>query len=170
MRMLPANLLSMSLMPLMRTLDWSVYPARVNQVGCDWRRSWKGPVSGRQVKGSCLWPGECVSPLQFPVKDKICCPVLVGILDTIGSCGSWGGDQENVQVLAMRQLDRNGFQGYQEPLVEALLQSLSYHRNLVNLIGYGADNNRLFLLYDCAPSSFLKDRLYGKLLNFLSKL
>ena len=70
----------------------------------------------------------------------------------------------------MRQLDRNGFQGYQEPLVEVLLQSLSYHRNLVNLIGYYADSNRLLLLYDCVPWVSLKDRLHGKILNFLSKL
>jgi len=80
------------------------------------------------------------------------------------------GDRENVQVLAMRQLDRNGFQGYQERLVEVLLRSLLYHRSLVNLIGYFADSNRLFLLYDCDPSALLKDRLHGKLLNFLSKL
>ena len=108
--------------------------------------------------------------MQFPAKDKICCPVLVGILDTIGCCGSWGGDRENVQVLAMRQLDRNGFQGCHEPLVEVLLRSLSYHRNIVNLIGYCADSNRLFLLYDYDPSAFLEGSLYGKLLNFLSKL
>ena len=80
------------------------------------------------------------------------------------------GDRENVQVLAMRQLDRNGFQGNQEPLVKVLLRSLLYHRNLVNLIGYFADSNRLFLLYDCAPSALLKDRLHGKLLNLLFKL
>lgn len=40
----------MSLMPLMKSSDSSVNPARVNQVGCGWRGSWKGPVSGRQVK------------------------------------------------------------------------------------------------------------------------
>jgi hypothetical protein len=80
------------------------------------------------------------------------------------------GDRENVQVLAMRQLDRRGFEGYQELLVKVLLRSLLYHQNLVNLIGYFADSNRLFLLYDCDPSALLKDRLHGKRLNFLSKL
>jgi hypothetical protein len=80
------------------------------------------------------------------------------------------GDRKNVQVLAMRQLDRNGVLEYHEPLLTVLLGSLLYHQNLVNLIGYFADSNRLLLLYDCDPSALMKDRLHGKLLNFLSKL
>ena len=98
-----------------------------------------------------LWPGECVSPLQFPVKDRICCPVVVGILHTIRSCGSWGGDRENVQDLGMRHLDGNRFYGYHKFVVEALLKSLSYDHDDpdgANLVGYGADNNRLCLLYN----------------------
>ena len=59
-----------------------------------------------------------------------------------------GKDRENVQVLAMRQLDRNGLQGCHEPLVQALLKSLSYDHDVVNLVGYCADDNQLFLLYN----------------------
>ena len=72
-----------------------------------------------------------------------------------------GGDRGNVQVLKMRQLDRNESPGYQEPLVEVLLQSLSYHKADENLVGYCAHNNRLFLLYNLTP---LRSHLLSKLL------
>ncbi|KVI09772.1 Concanavalin A-like lectin/glucanase, subgroup, partial [Cynara cardunculus var. scolymus] len=40
------------------------------------------------------------------------------------------------QVVAIKQLDRNGLQGNREFLVEVLMLSLLHHPNLVNLIGY----------------------------------
>ncbi|KAE8734162.1 Serine/threonine-protein kinase PBS1 [Hibiscus syriacus] len=43
------------------------------------------------------------------------------------------------QVVAVKQLDRNGLQGNGEFLVEVLMLSLLHHPNLVNLIGYRAD-------------------------------
>ena len=117
------------------------------------------------MKASCLWPSECQVSCQGQNLLSSSCR------DTRYYRLLWlMGGPRNVQVLAMRQLDRNGLQGYQESLVEVLLQSLSYHRHLINLIGYCADNNRRFLFYVCAPSAILKDSLYGKLLNVLSKL
>lgn len=43
-----------------------------------------------------------------------------------------------LQVVAVKQLDRNGLQGNREFLVEVLMLSLLHHPNLVNLIGYCA--------------------------------
>ncbi|PKA57651.1 Serine/threonine-protein kinase PBS1 [Apostasia shenzhenica] len=45
------------------------------------------------------------------------------------------GRLEDGQVVAVKQLDRNGLQGNREFLVEVLMLSLLHHSNLVNLIG-----------------------------------
>ncbi|KAF2318612.1 hypothetical protein GH714_009367 [Hevea brasiliensis] len=49
------------------------------------------------------------------------------------------------QVVAIKQLDRNGLQGNREFLVEVLMLSLLHHPNLVNLIGYCADGDQRLL-------------------------
>uniref|UniRef100_A0A0D3E3N8 Protein kinase domain-containing protein n=1 Tax=Brassica oleracea var. oleracea TaxID=109376 RepID=A0A0D3E3N8_BRAOL len=49
------------------------------------------------------------------------------------------------QVVAVKQLDRNGLQGQKEFLVEVLMLSLLHHSNLVNLIGYCADGDQRLL-------------------------
>ncbi|KAJ8747171.1 hypothetical protein K2173_012975 [Erythroxylum novogranatense] len=51
------------------------------------------------------------------------------------------------QVVAVKQLDRNGLQGNREFLVEVLMLSLLHHSNLVNLIGYCADGDQRLLVY-----------------------
>ena len=63
----------------------------------------------------------------------------------------------------MRQLDRNWVLDNHETLVKVLLQSLLYHPHLVNLIGYCADDNRLFLLYGRSPTNLRRHYDYGKL-------
>ncbi|KAM7256394.1 hypothetical protein ACFE04_012135 [Oxalis oulophora] len=50
------------------------------------------------------------------------------------------------QVVAVKQLDRNGLQGNREFLVEVLMLSLLHHTNLVNLIGYCADGDQRLLV------------------------
>eukprot|EP00253_Pinus_taeda_P006989 PITA_06989 len=45
------------------------------------------------------------------------------------------------QLVAVKQLDRNGLQGNREFLVEVLMLSLLHHPNLVSLIGYCADGD-----------------------------
>ncbi|KAK8573311.1 hypothetical protein V6N13_100113 [Hibiscus sabdariffa] len=49
------------------------------------------------------------------------------------------------QVVAVKQLDRNGLQGNREFLIEVLMLSLLHHPNLVNLIGYCAEGDQRLL-------------------------
>ncbi|KAI4369579.1 hypothetical protein MLD38_018004 [Melastoma candidum] len=64
------------------------------------------------------------------------------------------------QVVAVKQLDRNGLQGNREFLVEVLMLSLLHHQNLVNLIGYCADGDQRLLVYEFMPLGSLEDHLH----------
>ncbi|KAL6543181.1 putative serine/threonine-protein kinase pbl23 [Orobanche hederae] len=61
--------------------------------------------------------------------------------------------------VAVKQLDRNGFQGNKEFLVEVLVLSLLHHPNLVNLVGYCAEGNQRVLVYEYMPHGSLEDHL-----------
>ncbi|XP_030459779.1 serine/threonine-protein kinase PBS1-like [Syzygium oleosum] len=63
------------------------------------------------------------------------------------------------QVVAVKQLDRNGLQGNREFLVEVLMLSLLHHPNLVSLIGYCADGDQRLLVYQFMPLGSLEDHL-----------
>lgn len=63
------------------------------------------------------------------------------------------------QIVAVKQLDRNGLQGNREFLVEVLMLSLLHHSNLVNLIGYCADGDQRLLVYEYMPLGSLEDHL-----------
>ncbi|KAL6983972.1 Serine/threonine-protein kinase pbl27 [Sarracenia purpurea var. burkii] len=65
------------------------------------------------------------------------------------------------QVVAVKQLDRNGLQGNREFLVEVLMLSLLHHSNLVSLIGYCADGDQRLLVYEFMPLGSLEDHLHG---------
>lgn len=67
-----------------------------------------------------------------------------------------------LQVVAVKQLDRNGLQGNREFLVEVLMLSLLHHPNLVNLIGYCADGDQRLLVYEFMPLGSLEDHLHGQ--------
>ncbi|KAK1677647.1 hypothetical protein QYE76_038495 [Lolium multiflorum] len=64
------------------------------------------------------------------------------------------------QVVAIKQLDRDGLQGNREFLVEVLMLSLLHHPNLVNLIGYCADGDQRLLVYEYMPLGSLEDHLH----------
>lgn len=66
----------------------------------------------------------------------------------------------NGQVVAIKQLDRNGLQGNREFLVEVLMLSLLHHENLVNLIGYCADGDQRLLVYEFMALGSLEDHLH----------
>ncbi|CAN0926783.1 Probable serine/threonine-protein kinase PBL7 [Linum grandiflorum] len=68
------------------------------------------------------------------------------------------------QVVAIKQLDRNGLQGNREFLVEVLMLSLLHHRNLVNLMGYCADGDQRLLVYEYMPLGSLDDHIHGNIL------
>ncbi|KAI5648741.1 hypothetical protein M9H77_34746 [Catharanthus roseus] len=64
------------------------------------------------------------------------------------------------QIVAIKQLDRNGLQGNREFLVEVLMLSLLHHPNLVNLIGYCADGDQRLLVYEFMALGSLEDHLH----------
>ncbi|KAI3894270.1 hypothetical protein MKX03_010383, partial [Papaver bracteatum] len=64
------------------------------------------------------------------------------------------------QVVAIKQLDREGLQGNREFLVEVLMLSLLHHTNLVSLIGYCADGDQRLLVYEYMPLGSLEDHLH----------
>ncbi|GFP98920.1 serine/threonine-protein kinase pbs1 [Phtheirospermum japonicum] len=66
----------------------------------------------------------------------------------------------NGQVVAVKQLDRNGLQGNREFLVEVLMLSLLHHPNLVSLMGYCADGDQRLLVYEFMPLGSLEDHLH----------
>ncbi|XLR06204.1 hypothetical protein S83_034142 [Arachis hypogaea] len=66
------------------------------------------------------------------------------------------------QVVAVKQLDRNGFQGNREFFVEVLVLSLLKHPNLVNLVGYCAEGEQRILVYEYMVNGSLEDHLLGK--------
>ncbi|KAK9673938.1 hypothetical protein RND81_12G200300 [Saponaria officinalis] len=63
------------------------------------------------------------------------------------------------QVVAVKQLDRNGMQGNREFLVEVLMLSLLNHANLVNLVGYCAEGTQRLLVYEFMAKGSLEDHL-----------
>ncbi|KAJ0113447.1 hypothetical protein Patl1_01607 [Pistacia atlantica] len=69
--------------------------------------------------------------------------------------------EKSGQVVAVKQLDRNGLQGNKEFLVEVLMLSLLHNENLVNLIGYCADGDQRLLVYEYMTQGSLEDHLLG---------
>ncbi|KAL6624870.1 hypothetical protein ACP70R_032191 [Stipagrostis hirtigluma subsp. patula] len=69
------------------------------------------------------------------------------------------GQLENGQLVAVKQLDLNGFQGNREFLVEVMMLSLLSHPNLVSLVGYCADGDQRLLVYEYMALGSLADHL-----------
>lgn len=67
-----------------------------------------------------------------------------------------------LQVVAVKQLDRNGVRGNREFLAEVLTLSHVNHPNLVNLIGYCVDGNQRILVYEFMQNGSLEDHLLGR--------
>jgi serine/threonine-protein kinase PBS1 len=61
-----------------------------------------------------------------------------------------------LQIVAIKQLNRDGNQGNKEFLVEVLMLSLLHHQNHVNLVGYCADGDQRLLVYEYMPLGSLK--------------
>ncbi|CAH8381776.1 unnamed protein product [Eruca vesicaria subsp. sativa] len=64
------------------------------------------------------------------------------------------------QVVAIKQLDRNGAQGIREFVVEVMTLSLADHPNLVKLIGFCAQGVQRLLVYEYMPLGSLEDHLH----------
>jgi serine/threonine-protein kinase PBS1 len=61
--------------------------------------------------------------------------------------------------VAIKQLDRNGFQGNNEFMVEVLMLSMLHHPNLVSLVGYCAEGDQRLLVYEYMALGSLEDHL-----------
>ncbi|KAL3579842.1 hypothetical protein D5086_017677 [Populus alba] len=64
------------------------------------------------------------------------------------------------QVVAIKQLDRNGVQGIREFVVEVVTLSLADHPNLVKLIGFCAEGDQRLLVYEYMPLGSLENHLH----------
>ncbi|KAH9610250.1 hypothetical protein KSS87_001300 [Heliosperma pusillum] len=69
--------------------------------------------------------------------------------------------QSTGQVVAVKQLDRNGMQGNKEFLEEIAMLSLMQHPNLITLIGYCADGDQRLLVYEYLHMGNLEQHLFG---------
>lgn len=63
------------------------------------------------------------------------------------------------QVVAIKQLDRNGLQGNREFFSELLMLSMVQNPNLVKLIGYCADGDQRILVYEFLSNGSLESHL-----------
>ncbi|KAK8623225.1 hypothetical protein V6N13_118113 [Hibiscus sabdariffa] len=70
------------------------------------------------------------------------------------------GRLETGEVVAVKQLNHDGLQGYQEFIVEVLMLSLLHHVNLVTLIGYCTAGDQRLLVYEYMPMGSLEDHLF----------
>lgn len=67
--------------------------------------------------------------------------------------------RDTMEVIAVKQLDKDGLQGNREFLVEVLMLSLLHHPNLVTLLGYSTDCDQRILVYEFMPLGSLQDHL-----------
>ena len=65
------------------------------------------------------------------------------------------------QIVAIKQLNHDGLQGFQEFIVEVLMLSLLHHSNLVTLIGYCTDGDQRLLVYEYMAMGSLEHHLFG---------
>ncbi|XWS20842.1 hypothetical protein CRYUN_Cryun30bG0003700 [Craigia yunnanensis] len=70
------------------------------------------------------------------------------------------GRLETGEIVAVKQLNHDGLQGFQEFIVEVLMLSLLHHVNLVTLIGYCTDGDQRLLVYEYMPMGSLEDHLF----------
>ncbi|KAJ3688145.1 hypothetical protein LUZ61_017309 [Rhynchospora tenuis] len=79
-----------------------------------------------------------------------------------GGFGSvYKGTLDNGQIVAVKQLNRNGSQGTKEFLVELFTLCVLSHPNLVQLVGYCIHRNQRLLVYEYMPSGSLETHLFG---------
>ncbi|XVF05618.1 hypothetical protein REPUB_Repub05bG0188200 [Reevesia pubescens] len=64
------------------------------------------------------------------------------------------------QVVAIKQLDRNGLQGIREFVVEVLTLSMAENPNLVKLIGFCAEDDQRLLVYEYMPLGSLENHVH----------
>ncbi|WJX64677.1 non-specific serine/threonine protein kinase [Trifolium repens] len=64
------------------------------------------------------------------------------------------------KVVAVKKLNKNGFQGSREFLAEVMILSFLHHNNLVNLVGYCSEGDQRILVYEYMANGSLEDHLF----------
>lgn len=70
------------------------------------------------------------------------------------------GRLDTGEIVAIKQLNHDGLQGFQEFIVEVLMLSLLHHSNLVTLIGYCTDGDQRLLVYEYMAMGSLEHHLF----------
>jgi len=65
------------------------------------------------------------------------------------------------QTVAIKQLDKHGFQDNKAFLTGVAMLSHLHHENLVDIVGYCADGDQRLLVYESVPAGTLEDHLFG---------
>ncbi|KQK05859.1 probable serine/threonine-protein kinase PBL23 [Brachypodium distachyon] len=68
--------------------------------------------------------------------------------------------EKDGQAVAIKQLDKHGFQGNKEFLTEVAKLCKHHHENLVDIIGYCADGDQRLLVYEHMDGGSLEDHLF----------
>ncbi|XP_077231009.1 putative serine/threonine-protein kinase PBL21 isoform X2 [Tasmannia lanceolata] len=107
---------------------------------------------------------KCSAACSFTFRELAIATRNFRAADLIGEGGFgrvYKGILDTGQIVAIKQLNRDGLQGNQEFVVEVLMLSLLHHANLVNLIGYCADGDQRLLVYEYMPMGSLENHLFG---------
>ncbi|XP_015962894.1 serine/threonine-protein kinase PBS1 [Arachis duranensis] len=141
-------------------------PSHISRLpsGADKLRSRSNGGSKRELPAPKDGPGVQIAAQTFTFRELAAATKNFRPESFIGEGGFgrvYKGKLESTgQVVAVKQLDRNGLQGNREFLVEVLMLSLLHHPNLVNLIGYCADGEQRLLVYEFMPLGSLEDHLH----------
>lgn len=65
------------------------------------------------------------------------------------------------QTVAIKQLDKHGFQDSKAFLTGVAKLSQLHQENLVDIVGYCADGDQRLLVYESVPAGTLEDHLFG---------
>lgn len=68
--------------------------------------------------------------------------------------------EKSGQTVAIKQLDKHGFQDNKAFLTGVAKLSQLHHENLVDIVGYCADGDQRLLVYESVPAGTLEDHLY----------
>ncbi|XP_038897317.1 probable serine/threonine-protein kinase PBL21 isoform X2 [Benincasa hispida] len=107
---------------------------------------------------------KCGAARSFPFRELATATRGFKEVNLIGEGGFgrvYKGRLETGQVVAIKQLNHDGLQGYQEFIVEVLMLSLLHHSNLVTLIGYCTDGDQRLLVYEYMSMGSLENHLFG---------
>ncbi|KAG2698135.1 hypothetical protein I3843_07G135500 [Carya illinoinensis] len=122
--------------------------------------NWKGKGTLNHSKGN---SPKCSAARSFTFRELAAATRGFREVNLIGEGGFgrvYKGRLETGQIVAIKQLNHDGIQGFKEFLVEVLMLSLLHHSNLVTLIGYCTDGDQRLLVYEYMPMGCLEDHLF----------